>query len=118
IDVAVEPLLKPDVRDTITKLQSTIEQTIHLGAKDTLLYAAPVDQGEAEEVVKTFKEFIEQHEDEFVALKALYSAPYRRRLTLSEIKQLAEAIKAPPYLLTPERVWKAYEKLETSKVKG
>jgi type I restriction enzyme, R subunit len=118
IDAAVAPLLKPDVRQAIATLQTTVEQIIHIGAQDALLYAGPVDRGGAEEVVKTFKEFIEHHKDEHVALQALFAAPYRRRLTLSEIKKLAEAIKAPPYFLTPEKVWEAYEKIEAAKVKG
>jgi type I restriction enzyme, R subunit len=118
VDAAVAPLMKPEVRQTILQLQTTIEQIIDLHSQDKLLFAGPVDRGAAEEVVKTFKQFIEEHNDEYVALKALYSAPYRRRITLGEIKQLAEAIKSPPYYLTPEKVWAAYEKLEASRVKG
>jgi len=118
VEVAIEPLMKPEVRELITTLQSTVEQVIDLSSQDKVLFAGPVDRGAAEEVVKTFKEFIETHNDEYVALKALYSAPYRRRLTLGEIKELAEAIKAPPYFLTPEKVWLAYEKIEASRVKG
>jgi type I restriction enzyme R subunit len=118
VAVAVEPLMKPEVRQLITTLQKTVEQVIDLVSQDKLLFAGPVDRGGAEEIVKSFKEFIEAHNDEYVALKALYSAPYRRRLTLSEIKKLAEAIKSPPYFLTPEKVWEAYEKIEASRVKG
>ena len=45
--------------------------------------------------------------------------PYsKRHVTYEEIKQLADAIKKPPYNLTPELVWQAYEQLERSKVKG
>jgi type I restriction enzyme R subunit len=39
-------------------------------------------------------------------------------LTYEAIKQLAEAIRKPPYNLTPELLWIAYEQLEKSKVKG
>ena len=35
-----------------------------------------------------------------------------------EIKQFASAIKKPPYNLTPELLWQAYEHLEKSKVSG
>ncbi|MFH0897650.1 MAG: type I restriction-modification enzyme R subunit C-terminal domain-containing protein, partial [Candidatus Bathyarchaeota archaeon] len=48
-----------------------------------------------------------------------YSMPYgRRNLTYAEIKELSEAIEKPPYNLTPELLWRAYEQLEKSKVKG
>jgi len=47
------------------------------------------------------------------------SSPYgKRHLTYEAIRKLAEAIRKPPYLLTPELLWQAYEQLEKSKVKG
>ena len=51
-------------------------------------------------------------------MKAFYGQPVRNRVELSDIKKLAAAIKAPPYLLTPEKIWVAYEQLEQSKVRG
>ena len=63
--------------------------------------------------------FIEENRDELTALQIIYSKPYgQRHLTYGQIKQLAEAIEKPPYQLTPELVWQAYEQLERSKVKG
>ena len=67
----------------------------------------------------SFQQFIEDNKDELTALQIIYSKPYgQRHLTYEQIKQLAEAIEKPPYSLTPELVWQAYEKLERSKVKG
>ena len=52
-------------------------------------------------------------------MQIIYSRPYgQRHLTYEAIKELAEAIKKPPYNLTPELVWMAYQQLEKSKVKG
>lgn len=115
---AVAPLMKADTRQAILTAQSSIEQIIDLERKDSLVYAGPVDRDQAAEVVRTFKKFIDEKHDEFIALKVFYSRPYGSRITLSEIKKLAEAIKSPPYYLTPEKVWAAYEKLDASKVKG
>jgi type I restriction enzyme R subunit len=70
-------------------------------------------------VTASFQQFIEDNKDELTALQIIYSKPYgQRHLTFGQIKQLAEAIEKPPYSLTPELVWQAYEKLERSKVKG
>ena len=70
-------------------------------------------------VIDTFKKFIEDNKDELTALQIIYSKPYvNRLLTYEEIVQLANAVTKPPYLLTPESVWKAYEQLEKSKVRG
>ena len=66
----------------------------------------------------TFKTFINENKDELTALQIIYSKPYgKRHLTYEEIKQLADAIKKPPYQLTPDLLWQAYEQLEKSKVR-
>jgi type I restriction enzyme, R subunit len=51
-------------------------------------------------------------------LQILYSRPYRERLTFAEIKELAKAIERPPRQWTPEKLWRAYEMLDQSKVRG
>ena len=109
-------------RNTVIDVKKRSEQIIDTVSKDTLIYAGQ-DQSAKMELaklrVKTFKEFIEENKDELTALQIIYSKPYgSRQLTYDAIKQLAEAIRKPPYNLTPELVWMAYEQLEKSKVKG
>jgi type I restriction enzyme, R subunit len=118
ISEALQPLQNPAAREAILAAQTTLDQVIDIAARDTLLFAGPVDRAGAEQVVKTFKQFLETHHDEYVAIKAFYGQPVRNRVGLSDIKKLAAAIKAPPYLLTPEKIWIAYEQLEQSKVRG
>ena len=73
----------------------------------------------ARTIVDTFKKFIENNKNELTAIQLIYQKPFgRRHLTYEEIKQLAESIKKPPYFLTPEVIWQAYEQLEKSKVRG
>ena len=73
----------------------------------------------ARTIVDTFKRFIEENKDELTAIQLIYKKPYgQRHLTYEEIKQLAESIKKPPYFLTPEVIWQAYEQLEKLKVRG
>ena len=70
-------------------------------------------------IINTFKKFIEDNKDELLTLQIIYSEPYsRRHITYEEIKQLTEAIKKPPYQLTADVIWYAYEQLEKSKVRG
>ena len=66
----------------------------------------------------SFQAFIEEHKDEITALQVLYSRPYAQRLRFADIKALAEAIQAPPRNWTPETLWRAYETLDKSKVRG
>ena len=71
-----------------------------------------------EELWDDFKEFIEKNKDEIAALQIIYSKPYDiRELTFRDIKELADAIEKPPHSLTPERLWRAYQRLDKSKVR-
>ena len=73
----------------------------------------------AKTIVDTFKKFIAENKDEITALQIIYNLPHsRQKLTFKEIEQLARSIEKPPYGLTSEQVWKAYEQLEKSKVRG
>jgi len=90
-------------------------------SKDEVVFAGFDAQAKekARTTVDTFKQFIEENKDELTALQIIYSKPYGKRdLTYEQIKQLAEAIERPPYRLTTELLWHAYEQLEKSKVKG
>ncbi len=112
----------PKFREKILEIKLQNEQTIDEVSKDTLIYAGPDVQAKmilATNQVKSFRKFIEQNKDELIALQILYSKPFgQQQLTFEAVKQLAEAIEKPPYNLTPELLWMAYEQLETSKVKG
>jgi type I restriction enzyme, R subunit len=71
----------------------------------------------AENLVREFAQWIEEHKTEITALQIFYAQPYRRReLTYTMIKDLAEAIKTSKPMLAPMNIWKAYEQLE--KVSG
>jgi type I restriction enzyme R subunit len=69
-------------------------------------------------MISSFQEYIEAHKDEIRALQVLYSRPHKERLTFSEVKELARAIERPPQQWTPETLWRAYEVLDQSKVRG
>jgi type I restriction enzyme R subunit len=68
--------------------------------------------------VERWKSFVDEHHDEFVALKAYYSQPAAARPSLKDLRELADVISKPPLNLTPQRLWAAYETLDKSKVKG
>jgi type I restriction enzyme, R subunit len=115
---AARPLMKAEVREAIETIRQQHEQIIDLSTADSVTFAGWVDAGEAKDAVKTFEEFIKQHHDEYLALKAYYQRPYRLRPSFSDVKALAEAIAKPPLELTPEKLWAAYEAIDPEKVKG
>ncbi|KUK53797.1 MAG: Type I site-specific deoxyribonuclease [Desulfotomaculum sp. 46_296] len=111
----------PALRNTIIEIKKRNEQIIDTVSKDSVLLAGFDEQAKEKDksVIDTFENFIEENKDEITALQIIYSKPYgARRLTYQDIEQLARAIEKPPYKLSQELVWKAYEQLEKSKVKG
>ncbi len=120
VEHAVAQLRRTEVRHKLEELQMTVsEQLIHIGGHDQLVSAGFVESAiEATTVLERWRDFMEKHRDEYVALQAYYAQPYRRRPSLKDIKELAGAIARPPTHLTPEKVWSAYELLEKDRVKG
>jgi type I restriction enzyme R subunit len=110
----------PLFRNTLMEVKERNEQTIDTTSIDEVVFVGhdPLVVEKAKLTVKSFKNFIEQNKDELIALQIIYSRPYgQRHLTYEAIKELADAIRKPPYGLTPELVWLAYQQLEKSKVK-
>jgi type I restriction enzyme, R subunit len=118
---ALAPLASnPELRVAINDVRKSYEQTIDDLSKDRVLFVGHSEEGKkkAAEMVSSFKAYLEEHKDDIRALQILYSRPYRERLTFSEIKELAQAIERPPRQWTPEKLWRAYELLDQSKVHG
>lgn len=111
---------KPDFRNKLVDLKKSFEQTIDTVSRDRVT-AAGYDQAAldaARNTVQSFEQFIAEHKDEITALEILYSQPRRRTLSFADIKALAEAIEKPPRRWTPEALWRAYDALDRSKVRG
>ncbi len=121
VNDACSPFDNAQLRNTIIDIKRRNEQTIDRVSKDVVTFSGYDVQAKerASKVVDTFKKFIEDNKDEFTALQIIYSKPYaRRHVSYEEIKRLAETIERPPYNLSPELLWQAYEQLAKSKVKG
>lgn len=109
------------LRNMLIDFRKRSEQLIDTVSLDTVTYAGfdPRARENAMKIVQDFKAFIEKNKDELTALQIIYSKPYaKRRLTYEEIKKLADAIRKPPYYLTEDKLWLAFEQLEKAKVRG
>ena len=109
----------PQVRNLLIEIKTKFEQIIDDTSVD-VLDAAGISEGaraKAKGLVESFEKFLVEHRDEIDALEFFYSQPYQSRLRYQDIKALAAAIEAPPRQWTPERLWRAYETLDRSKVK-
>ena len=107
----------PDLRHRLVDIHRSYEQTIDTVSADSLLEAGFSDD-QANTIVRSFREFIEENRDEITALQVLYERPYRQRLSYADIKALADALKSPPRSWTTERLWEAYRQLDRSRVRG
>ena len=118
---AVTPLANnPRLRKLIRELKQQFDQIIDEISQDELLEAAPAPQvrEKARELVRSFEHYLEEHKEEIDALQFFYSQPYASRLRYDDIRALVDAIGAPPRNWTPDRLWRAYEQLDESRVRG
>ena len=95
---AVAPFNNPRLRNALLQVQQREEQILDVVSEDRLLSSEWDGQAneQAHHSVKSFQQFIEQHRDELTALTLFYSRPRRQRLQERDLRQLEEAIKAPP----------------------
>ena len=121
VSKACLPFDNPKLRDVIIEVKKRNEQVIDKVSEDKVVFAGFDEKAEekAKNTVDTFRKFIEENKNEIDALRIVYGKPYgQRQLTYEMIEELASAIKKPPYRLTEEGIWNAYEQLEKSKVRG
>jgi type I restriction enzyme R subunit len=110
---AAKPLASnPALRDLLEAKRRKADVTIDHLTGDTLI-SAGYDEEKARQLVTSWKQFLEDNQDEITALQILYNRPHaKRHLVYEELKALAEAVARPPYHIAPAEVWKAYEHLE------
>ncbi|MFS1981895.1 type I restriction-modification enzyme R subunit C-terminal domain-containing protein [Vibrio lentus] len=117
VDQACQSFDNPETRDVIESARRDREQLIDHINLDTVTYSGYSSQAvdDAEKVIQTFKDFIEQYKDDIQALSFFYQQPYQRRgLTFAMLDELHQALSKPPLLLTTEKLWTAYERLNQS----
>jgi type I restriction enzyme R subunit len=111
---AVSPLAgNPPLRSRILEIRSSHDLVIDENTQDTLLDAyGVVDHDRAQDIVTSWREYLETHKDEIAALHVLYSGDGSSKVTYAELRELAERIKRPPHNWTPDLIWNAYAALE------
>ena len=118
---ALKPLASnPHLRNHLVAAKKQSEQTIDTVTPDEVLHAgfSAEARDRAKATVARFSEFIERNKDEIAALQAFFEAPRSRRLRYEDVKAISEAMKEPPFNLTPGSVWDAYAQLEKDRVRG
>lgn len=121
VAAACAPFDKPELREAIDNARRDLEQLIDHINLDQVTFSGFSVQAEAQAkaVIQTFTDYLKQHKDEIATLNFFYQQPYQRRvLTFDMIEDLHEQLGKPPLMLTTERLWSAYARIQTSAVKG
>ena len=117
---AVAPFLKPALRHRILEIQRQSEQTVDRHTIDEVLYAdfdaAALQKARAK--VTDFQAWLQDHKDELAAIQAIYAGTRPLNLTLADLRQLRDAIAAPPLSATPRQLWRAFEASAPERVQG
>lgn len=110
-----------ELNEYIVKVRTLHDQKIDSINIDTVVSSGfnSFTLEKAQETVRDFAEYLEQHKDEITALSIFYNQPYNRRnLTLKMVQELLEKLKQDKPMLAPMYVWDAYctvEKIKTSR---
>ena len=115
---AVAPFQNPEVREYIENIRRSHDQIIDNVNLDEVLFAGYDAQQEenADRVIASFREFIEENRDEIIALRIIYNQSYQDRpMAIAELKALYEKLKAKG--ITVERLWDCYAIKKPERVK-
>ena len=118
IKEAVQPFYKPETRDYIENVRRSHDQVIDSVNLDYVLFEGfdKDQQANAERILKTFHEFIEENKDEILALRIIYDQRYKDRpMAIQQLKALYEKLKA--HQITIERLWDCYAIQKPEKVR-
>ncbi|ENB7195181.1 DEAD/DEAH box helicase family protein [Enterobacter bugandensis] len=118
---ACAPFDQPELRDAIENARREREQLIDHLNLDQVTFAGFSEQAETEAktIIAGFIDYIARYKDEIAALSFFYQQPYQRRaLTFDMIEELHEHLTKPPLMLTTERLWGAYARVQANQVKG
>jgi len=121
VAAACAPFDRPELRDEIENSRRECEQIIDHVNLDQVTFSGFSEQAEnqAKAVIQAFADYVKQHKDEIAALSFFYEQPYQRQtLTFDMIEDLHEHLSKPPLMLTTERLWSAYARVQSSAVKG
>jgi type I restriction enzyme R subunit len=108
-------------REYVDNVRRKYEQIIDTTNTDKVVHSGfgKEAKDQAQQVVESFRQFLTEYRDTITALQIYYSQPYRRKeLTFRMVQEVAEALQQPPFNLTHERVWAAYERALNLKTEG
>lgn len=118
LNEAVTPFNNPDFRNYLEITRRSHEQVIDNVNLDEVLFAGFDSQQEenADRVISSFRQFIDENRDEIIALRIIYDQKYKDRpMAIDGLKALYEKLKSKG--ITVERLWDCYAIKKPERVK-
>ena len=118
VKAAVQPFYDPNLRDYIENVRRSHEQIIDSINIDSVVFAGydTDKQANADRVLTTLRNFIEENKDELLALRIIFDQRYKDRpMAITQLKALYEKLRAQN--ITIERLWECYAIKRPGKVK-
>ncbi len=124
IHASISPFDNPKLREFVETVRQKIYQVIDTVNVDRVIHSDfdTRSKESAEETIGGFRKFIEENKNKITSLKIYYNLKFRRDIihdvpNYKMIKELRDALSYPPYNLTIEKVWDAYQRIEPKRVK-
>ncbi|WP_435241793.1 DEAD/DEAH box helicase family protein [Streptomyces cucumeris] len=123
IEQAVRPLAAtPPLRARLLEMRRAKDILYDENGTDELLRAGAAvdDEGAATETVRDWRRYIAENRDEIAAMSIAFSAgsDVPPGVAMDRLKDVARSIARPPRSWTPDRLWKAYEKVGEAATNG
>ncbi|MBO0840963.1 MAG: DEAD/DEAH box helicase family protein, partial [Sciscionella sp.] len=119
---AVEPLAaNPPLRKEILAIRRKYDMPYDEYTQDVLLSveARKSNIGDPQQMVQSWRAWMDEHADEIAALRVAFSEPGRDpRDIYRQLQRIANQIQRPPHQWTPDALWRAYQKLGIAKGNG
>jgi type I restriction enzyme R subunit len=120
VSAACAPFDKPALREALVKARRESEQTLDVVTQDKVLAQGfdAAARERAQNLIGTFKAYIEEHREEIAALQILYSRPYRQRLSEGMLKELESKLRETNATWHEETLWNAFALAAPERVTG
>ena len=118
ITEAVTPFQDNSKNTVIEDIRRSHDQIMDDVNLDTVLFAGfdTDKEANADKVIKTFREFIDENKDEIIALRIIYNEAYKDRpMVIAQLKELYEKLRQKG--VSVERLWDCYAIKQPDKVK-
>jgi hypothetical protein len=111
VNTACQPFDDPKFRHMILSMKKKNTEKMNLSAMEE----AAADR--SKDIVFRFKSFIESHQKDMPIIKALSGNNGHHRLNFEDLKEMSRELRKPPYEISPDEIWTAFQRIDNARVK-